>query len=133
MYSLKISLSLSNFYNSFFFPTVILSSCRTAVSRITGGETRKGEKGGAKKGGGGYIRERDEKEEEQAKEGRRQKRVFKYRVGGYLGRWMDKVKDIKGENGNKGMKKEQRVLPQTTNQKIRIVYNVDFFFYTGGY
>lgn len=55
MYSLKISLSLSSFYNSFFFPTVILSSCRTAVSRITGGETRKGEKGGAKKGGGGTL------------------------------------------------------------------------------
>lgn len=79
---------------------MILSSCRTAVSRITGGEKRRGEKGGAKKRG--YIRERDEKEEEQAKEGRRQKRVFKYRVGGCLGRWMDEVKEIKGENGRRG-------------------------------
>lgn len=50
------------------FPTVILSSCRTAVSRITGGEKR-GRSGGREgKGGGngggkkGYMKEMDRKE-----------------------------------------------------------------------
>lgn len=69
--SLSVCLSHSDFL---LFPTVVRSSCRTAVSRITGGREEKKGKGGAKKGEIGHMKERHEQGGETAKEREQEKK-----------------------------------------------------------